>query len=85
MTLQMDRAIEKELELNAIDKKALEAEIENYRVKFADEVKNGITGIELHDMSLVNSSPLKMRKPCTLRFKEIINNITNKLKIVLGC
>lgn len=80
----MNSEILKELEINRNDKIAVETQVENYKKSFANELVNGGLGTEMSMGLKLNHTPLKLKKPLKLRFKEKMNNFKNKLKIVFG-
>ena len=80
----MNSEILKELEINRNDKIAVETQVENYKKSFANELVNGGLGTEMSMGLKLNQATLKLKKPLKLRFKEKMNNLKNKFKIVFG-
>ncbi len=80
----MNFDLQKELNNNENDKIAIEAQVENYKKSFANELVNGGLGTEMCMGLKLNQTSVKLKKPLKLRFKEKMNNLKNKFKIVFG-
>lgn len=67
--------LSKEIEKNRVDKIVAEAEIENAKNRFAQELPN-----EFDMKTLLNfGQPHKFKKPLGIRIKERLKNIVNKI------
>lgn len=70
--------IEREINENKQDAIMAEAELQNAKYNFIDEIKNGL-GDEIRKYNYYQSQPIRYKKPFNIRLK----NVLNKIKYVI--